>query len=254
MFAVAEDLEISFREDGQTTEVPNDDFAKLSYYLSCISSCLPDVIEDDLTRYQNYRYMSDQTKAKVLVTACLLTPTLLEGKAMKKVSIAEMSRLSPGFSNQFFRLTERRNLGMVGIDDDVAIMVESKRVRVTKIMIYNQNWVNKYYNEPIIRIAEAVDNAKNGRRALPYNSGGTDSYVPAPNREDRETEEGAEACLVIMIFLICVIFGPIGLLFTCLCCGAKCTGGKVRAALIGAVINITLVLVGTLHGTLYSYY
>jgi hypothetical protein len=254
MYAVAEELEISFKATGEVVEVANNDYALLSYYLNCVSKCVPDLIEDRLTKHTNYHYFTEQTKTEIVVYAALLTPALLEGKAFKKCTIKEMEALSPGYGNEFFQLTERARLGILGVEQDAAILIESKRVQVTKLMVYKQSWLDSNYIRPLERILSGGRSAPAPKpRSLP-----APSYKPAykpsnyepPSYQQFQEEDSWNT--LIRIFLLTMMFSIVGLCGLCLCSSGKWSRAKMRAALLGFVFSLFCYIYLVNHGILFS--
>jgi len=259
MYAVAEELELSFKATGNAVQVPDNEYGRLAYYLDCVSTCLPDLIEPGLTKYGEYRYFSESTKAQIVVYAALLTPALLEGKAFKKCTIAEMDALAPGYGNEFFQLTERSKLGVLGIDQDAAILIESKKVQVTKIMVYKQSWLEKNYIGPLERILSGRSApAPKPRPQLTYSSNYKPptnyqpSYQPSYKPSYKSEEEDESWNTLIRIFLCCMIFSILGVCCLGFCTSGKWTRTKVRAALLGFVFNLFIYIYAVNHGIIFA--
>ncbi len=66
--------------------VPNDDRARLMYYLDCICELVPGLRSNsemnDLTRYQSYRNVRDDAMDRLIISAYLLSPDELDGKVL----------------------------------------------------------------------------------------------------------------------------------------------------------------------------
>ena len=69
MQGIAVNVQQKFTLEGTRTTIPNDNVAKLSYYLECIGACVPGVVDKQFTDYQNYAYFSSETKQAIIILA-----------------------------------------------------------------------------------------------------------------------------------------------------------------------------------------
>lgn len=79
---------------GTTVTVPDNNIARLMYYLHCVNSCIPGFeIPERLRRYQNYYLLSDDDRANVVAHALLLKPEILNNEVFFLVGDNDMSEL-----------------------------------------------------------------------------------------------------------------------------------------------------------------
>lgn len=97
---------VEFEAIGQRVTVPNDDFAKLMYYLSCMNTCLENFIPPQYTNYQNYYNVSNETRAEILALVMILEPSKLLGKVI--FLLPSGHSLLNGSANEFYKV--RSNL------------------------------------------------------------------------------------------------------------------------------------------------
>jgi len=161
--ALLVEKEFSLKETGHSVEVPNDYFAKLMYYLSCVSSCLKDVVPPEFTTYSNYRRLDQETRKGVVVLCALLSPDELTGKVIFPVP-GEHPMLK-GSSNKFYEMKEGTRLIGAAVSGNQAVLIEGRQVRIEKIMVFSQRWLVNYYLEPILGAIEILENPP--RKALP---------------------------------------------------------------------------------------
>lgn len=87
---------------GKQVTVPNDEFAKLMYYLSCMNTCLEDFIPRQYTNYQNYYALSNETRGEILALVMILEPSKLLGKVI--FLLPRGHPLLNGSSNEFYKV------------------------------------------------------------------------------------------------------------------------------------------------------
>jgi hypothetical protein len=73
--ATASMLSVTVADTGRSVVVPDDDIARLMYYLQCVTVSLGlDILEDDLVDYKNYRRLSRARTELVVKSALLFSP------------------------------------------------------------------------------------------------------------------------------------------------------------------------------------
>jgi len=131
---------------GTRVSVPNNNIARLMYYLSCLNSCI-DFIPEEATQYSKYHLLSEGDKASIVALCVLVSPDLLLGKVLFPVPPG--SPLLNGSSNEFYKITEAsRILAADQVGDDV-VVIDGKRVKVTKFMVLSETWLMNHYINPL---------------------------------------------------------------------------------------------------------
>jgi len=131
--------------------VPDDDIARLMYYLNCVTISLGlDILHDDLVDYQNYHRLSSVRIALVFKSAVEFSPDIFLNKLIFKDDEGDI--VPAGSSNKFVNITTACDI--VSIQRDFVIGGQVKDV--TKVMFFKTSWLNTFYNGPIERIAKAV--------------------------------------------------------------------------------------------------
>jgi hypothetical protein len=170
------DVNAEIKVHGTTATVANDDIAKLSYYLNCVSTCVPGVIEAEAINHQNYRYFSRDLQAQIVVLCAILSPSFLEGSALHLVSHAEMASIDPNHSNAFLKVTTRKNLVLADVDEERAVGLNLRNTQITEKMIYEQAWANYYYFTPIQNVVAKLENAQwSQHRPIPIHNNTADN-------------------------------------------------------------------------------
>ena len=175
---------------GSTTTVPDNDLAKLMYYLDCVFAVIQ---YDGAERYTNYREYYSLTSAEedtVLYLAGLFNPKLMVDSYLFLVN----PRIIPeNKSNQFYELTDSR----IGIHVNSEIMIGGVSRRVLQIMACTEEWLSRNYFIPV--------ESYNRRRQL-----------PASNYQNSSSNE-EECCESCGPFLDCLYLLTCWLYFCCLC-------------------------------------
>lgn len=216
MQGIAVNVQQNLTVGGTRTTIPNDNIGKLSYYLYCIGACIPGVVDEQFTDYENYYYFSAETKQAIIILAAILKPSILEGRVIFRASTSDMNAIKPGFSNAFLTLTERTNLTFMDVDESGAMGLNLKNTEVTKKMLYTETWLNNYYITPLQRIEQELN------RAIQYQQQAT--YIPirqqnSGNYVRYDADDGDDECpfgRFFLAFLMIVILPVIGI---CCACG-----------------------------------
>lgn len=130
---------------GVKIEVPDDDHAKLMYYLSCVETVINYDKINKFSDYKNYKSLNSTEKEILLKICKLLNPRLLIMAGIFKV---DEDLLLDNSSNQFYKITDQK----IGIRRNQEIMIEGKVVKILKIMACSKYWLQKNYINPIKNI------------------------------------------------------------------------------------------------------
>ena len=135
---------LHIRNYGTTCEVPNHDLAKLMYYLDCVDSLIPNIIDSEkYLDYRNYRNAdSSADREKIISYALLLNPVLLIGEWI----IIKDERLIPsGSNNTFYSITDDR----INVHVNQEMMIRGRSVRIVNIMACQDCWIYRNYEKPM---------------------------------------------------------------------------------------------------------
>ena len=136
--------DVEVKKTGSKTDVPNNNKAKLMYYLNCMCAAL-DLSETSqnlqrLRNCNNYASLSASETKELVVLCGLLNPRLLNDKC-----IFHSNEACKDFGNQFFEINAKRTT-FAAVQ---SVMIGSVRVNVSKIMCYRMDWLKYYYIEPM---------------------------------------------------------------------------------------------------------
>ena len=133
---------VKVEEIGSKVKVPENTYARLMYYLSCVETVINYDKENFISDYKHYDSLN-ATQKKVIVNLCeLFNPSLLN-----KIGafIVDEKLLPDNTSNQFFKITDQK----IGIHKNKNIMIGGQSVKISKIMVCNKNWLDRNYFTPI---------------------------------------------------------------------------------------------------------
>ena len=176
---------------GQRTSVPDNDLARLMYYLSCVDTVIQYHEIDRLTDYQNYDSLDVEDITVLLELVILFNPKFLVDKG---IFILDESLLPNDLDNQFYQITDER----IGIHINNEIMVSGRTVKVLKVMACDEDWIFRNYINPLKR-AFNKEAEYERRRPLPPPQPVNirppkQSYMPPPPAQKRGKEDISCCC------------------------------------------------------------
>lgn len=132
--------------------VPESNIAKLMYYLDVVCSLI-EYDERNLDRlrdYSKYNKLTD-SEIRVLYLACAtLDPDSLNGKVMFE---DEDGDLCGNSMNRIYDISQvQHNLLVVD-----SMFIAGRNRRVKKVMAYQPQWLEKYYNQPMLAVTVALE-------------------------------------------------------------------------------------------------
>lgn len=135
---------------GVSTVIPDDDIARLMYYLNCITVGIDlDILADDLVAYKHYRLLSPARIALVVQCALELSPDEVIDKLIFRDDAGDVTRNLP---NKFLNISAA--CSVVALDESV--LIAGKVRKATKVMFFKSSWLKQYYIEPMARIARVL--------------------------------------------------------------------------------------------------
>ena len=149
--ATLSSLSLNITNCGSSTSVPNDDIARLMYYLRCVTVSVGlDVLQDDLVSYKNYRSLSPTRIAMVVQAAAELSPDLFIDKVIFCDDDCEVVERNEG--NKFVRISAACNI--LSLQSDIFIM--GKVRNATEVMFFRSSWLDRNYTQPMQRIVRTL--------------------------------------------------------------------------------------------------
>lgn len=127
---------------GVKVTIPNNDIAKLMYYLSCVITVISYTQDDILSDYEHY-YLLNSNQKKVLFNLVASLNPLIFIKA--GVFILDPTLVPNDMINEFYQITDHK----IGIKVQNKIMVGGQWIKVQKIMACRSFWLYKFYIFPM---------------------------------------------------------------------------------------------------------
>ncbi|CAF1050307.1 unnamed protein product [Rotaria sordida] len=189
--------QFSLRPTSTRATVPDNDLARLMYYLNCVFNAI-EYKDQDVRRYRDYHnwsLLSDTEQRAVLVFALALSPNELDGQVF-----FHSDELCGDSSNKFYELSQVRHQ-LLAVQ---SIVISGQTHNVKKIMTYKMSWIQNNYIEPVKRLTYyfnqqrerqiAAARAKSARVTYAYQS--SPSNCPTSSADWCKTKEIAAACEV----------------------------------------------------------
>ena len=175
---------------GSTTTVPDNDIAKLMYYLDCVFAVIQLDGAEKFTNYHEYYSLTSEEEKVVLSYAGIFNPKIMVDNYL---FLLDPRYIPEGKSNQFYELTDNR----IGIHVNSEIMIGGVSRRVLQLMACSQEWLNRNYFYPVDSYNKRIQSQKYQKQNSSSN-----------NEEDCEC---IGPCLDCLYLLTCWIY------FCCLC-------------------------------------
>jgi len=139
---------IGVKRTSSSATVPDNDIAKLMYYLRSVCTtidCNNDSEIQRFTNYWNWRSLSVDEQRQLVVLCYTFSPDVFEGRVF-----FQKDALCIEYSNEFYEISQVSNQLIAAR----SIVVAGRIRRVNKIMTYKMSWMQSYYLEPMRRQAE----------------------------------------------------------------------------------------------------
>jgi len=138
-------LSLDITRTGVKVTIPNHDLAFLMYYLRCVTVDVGlNILDDDLVNYENYGRLSNERRDLVLQNAKKFSPKELIDKIIFR---DDQKVITNYLRNEFCDISVA--CGVVSVQKD--ILIAGQMQSVTKVMFYQQSWLDDYYYRPIAR-------------------------------------------------------------------------------------------------------
>lgn len=150
--------ENGFERTDAVVTIPNNDVARLMYYLYCVSIAVDCNHDQNIQRfkdYQNWRFLSIEEQIQLTATCYKCQP-----KVVGLHVFFPDDELCGDYDNAFFPLRQVQERFMA----DESIVIAGQRRQVRKIMTFKSNWMERYYFDPMIRLARIL----NGQNVSPH--------------------------------------------------------------------------------------
>ncbi len=203
---------ISAERTGVLVSVPNNDVARLMYYMQCVCTAINCDDDPDIQRFTNYKNWARLSIAeqKALVAVCgAVSPTILNDRVF-----FHSDELCGNSSNEFYTINQVRNQVLAA----QSIIIAGQQRVVNKIMTYKLIWMESYYYNPMRRLVARFSAPPPPPPSITYTSptyrqSFTPPTVVQPNRVRKKRSCCCRCCLISIVLLILVIGIGIGVYF-----------------------------------------
>ena len=147
--------------------LPENDTAKLMYYLRSVSTVLSlETMEDNIARltdYKNHYVLTNDEKVKLLSLCKQFSPDKLEGKCF-----FHSDEIGGDLPNRFFLLNSTE-AAFVAAE---SVSIGAITVSVKTIMVYKMSWKIQFYTNPMNQVQRRENQAKRreNQRAITSNN------------------------------------------------------------------------------------
>ena len=138
--------QFSLRPTSSRATVPDNDLARVMYYLNCVFTAI-EYKDQDVRKfrdYHNWSLLNNAEQRMVLVLALAFSPDEFDGKVF-----FHSDKLCGDSSNKFYELSQVRNQ-VLAVQ---SILVAGQTRQVKKIMTYTMFWIQNNYVNPVKRLA-----------------------------------------------------------------------------------------------------
>ena len=202
---------LSVKKTGVKVEVPNNNLARLMYYLSCIFTVIQYNENNNLSDYTHYYNLNEEEKKTVLTLAGIFNPKIfLEAT----IFILDNGALTGDFGNEFFKITDER----IGVHVNQAIMIGGRSVKVLNIMACKNSWLDKNYYTPLRGLYNELNNRSVVYNRTDYNATSSRVIVTTSHySSDTNRRSNFDFCKCILYTFLCISCGPFFWIYLCFC-------------------------------------
>lgn len=143
--------EIGFKHTGVTVTVPNNDVARLMYYLQSVCTAVECEQDSDIRRFTNYAnwYSLSVNEQEVLLAICYkFSPDVLDDKVF-----FQNDALCGDSLNDFLEISQVRHQFLVA----ESIVIAGQTREVNKVMVYRRQWMDKNYWMPMQGLSRTLN-------------------------------------------------------------------------------------------------
>jgi hypothetical protein len=207
--------QIGVKYTGYKVDVPNNDVARLMYYLQCV--CTSIEIEQDaevqrFTSYNNYAYLSVEEQRVLLGLCYTFSPDVLEDKVF-----FHNETLCGDNLNEFLEISEVRQQFLAA----ESILIAGQTREVNKIMVYKMQWMRINYFQSMQGLAATL-NRPVITSTTPVRSTNTSTYRSISSASTEYQPSNRNRC--------------------CSCCDKACVIGTICGILFVLAFAIALVI------------
>ena len=207
MAALLQNNEVNIESIGVHVTIPNNNIARLMYYLSCVCTVINCENDADIQRfisYQNWHRLSNTEKQALVALCYVISPDVLENKVF-----FQSDALCLNSTNEFYKISQVQNQLLAA----ESIVIAGRTRQVNKTMVYKKQWMQYYYFDPMPRLASIFTNSVSS--AVTHNQPVSDvqpiNYRRPAQATDNQSHTYRNVCLCLCC-LFCVVPTIVGII------------------------------------------
>jgi hypothetical protein len=184
--------------------IPEDNIAKLMYFLNAVHNCVDVAFDDRLINYRYYYDLSDEERREVVTFAHRYRPAALRNVIFYEVD--DTSYMLTTTSNRFLELNDPVVIGSFNLPSNV-VLVDGVQHVIRRVMIYKRVWAREFFMDPF--------EGEKWRIGL----GPKPLAVVRTTTTRRPSHSGADVPYWLMGGVVCcLVLPPVGLALCCVAC------------------------------------
>jgi len=174
---------------GRKVTVPDNNLAKLMYYLACVFKVIQYDQSSRLTDFQRYYSLSKEEEQTVLGLVALFNPKIMTDLSL---FIVAPNLVPSDMSNEFYQITDDR----IGVHVNSEVVIGGRVVKVLKIMAMTEEWIYYYYINPAKSYTEPKLTSSSN-----YNS----NNYKTTNNNNNNQGGCCKSCIGLIVIIIIII-------------------------------------------------
>ena len=133
--------------------IPDNNLAKLMYYLNCVTIVIKFEPSKDIIDYKNYSAINEKDKKLIYQLATIFEPKVFQNEG---IFIVNPDLVSNKNENEFLEINDERTGAHIYED----IIAGGKSRKVLKIMACKSSWLDNYFYNPLKAIRNEINGVK----------------------------------------------------------------------------------------------
>ena len=207
-----------------SAEIPKNNLARLMYYLSCVFTVIQYEGYNKFSDYKNYYNLTEKEKGVLYDLVIKFSPSLFVNAG---IFIVNPQLLNGNNSNGFFKVTDEK----IAIHVNQEMMIGGKAVKVLKIMVCTESWLDNNYFNPlkgindelnctgndIIKYNSSINGLETERGIIVNQNNPTDYNATTTTTVTIKKEKEFDWCKCVIFSLLCIYCGPFFWIYLCFC-------------------------------------
>ena len=178
---------------GRKVTVPDNNLAKLMYYLYCVFKVIQYDQSSRLTDFQRYYSLSKEEEQTVLGLVALFNPKIMTDLYL---FIVAPNLVPSGMTNEFYQITDDR----IGVHVNSEVVIGGRVVKVLKIMACTEEWIYNNYINPAQSYTKPQLTSSSNYKSSNYNS----TNHKSTNNNDNN-QGCCKSCIGLIVIIIIII-------------------------------------------------